>query len=339
MVTDLDDYSLARVIKGIYGTTYKTIGTDEDGNILIIIKDPTSDNYVAIDSDGYITSVMKGNDGGDLVTIAVDSEGNIVSLMKGDYAGTLTTLAVDAQGRIKAVLSDPEDVFGNPNYMGAAELAARLGALSKHHRLGNLLWQDDFQGSLNHWQVTEGAGGGAAALNSTYALQGDQAMKMQSGTTTDDPTKIARSLSYSVKSKIGFETAFTYHAQIKDLTWRITMYDGTDLHVAKISWNNGLDRWFYWDADNNPQTLQLSRSLTNDAGAFNIVKLVVDFPNKTLWKLIDRDQEYDKSDLIYYSTPSPGTAPRIKVEFWVDGNTGQNAIVYVDNVIITQNEP
>lgn len=60
MSTDLEDYSLARVIKGIYNSEYKTIATDTDGNIV---------------------GVFKGDFGGTLHTIKVDSQGRMLAIV------------------------------------------------------------------------------------------------------------------------------------------------------------------------------------------------------------------------------------------------------------------
>ena len=272
--------------------------------------------------------------------IAVDAEGNIVGVFKGAYGDDdlLKTLRTDDKGRMLAVLTDPEDVFGNPHHMGAAELAVRLGSINTFDRRGDTVWMDAFEAATLHWEVTPGGGGGVAALNTTYVLTGSQACKMQSGTTTDDPTKIIRSLAYPVKSRIGFEIATSYAAQIKDLTWRIVLYDGALLHIAQFNWNNVSDDLSYYDSTNNPQVFDTARSYTTDAGAFNISKMVVDFSTKKYIRFIHNNLEYDLSAYSYY-TAEAEISPRLKIEFWVDGNTGQDAIVYVDNVIITQNEP
>ena len=108
-------------------------------------------------------SLIKGQFGGNPVTIAVDASGNIIGVLQGQYGGTLETLAVDGKGRLLAVMTDPEDVFGNPHYIGLAEAAVRLGGISTHDRRGEIIWQDSFEsGTVTPRWVT--ATNGAASL-------------------------------------------------------------------------------------------------------------------------------------------------------------------------------
>lgn len=59
---------------------------------------------VAVDADGNIVSVMKGNDDGTLRTIAVDSNARLEAVMKGLFGSTFKTLATDTNGNLIAIL-------------------------------------------------------------------------------------------------------------------------------------------------------------------------------------------------------------------------------------------
>lgn len=226
-------------------------------------------------------------------------------------------------------------VFGQ---IDTGELAARLGSIASFDRRGNVIWLDDFESAVLHWAVTAGGGGGTAAYSTAYALLGNGSCKITSGTTTNDPTKIIRPLAFPVLSKMGFELAHSYDALINTLTWRLVIYDGTTLHVAKIYWHNGTNRFYYYDENNNAQVLATGIDLNQPAHGFNVVKLVCDFSAGKYVRLIYNATTIDMSALSFYQTAS-ATAPRMVLEFWVDGVTGQDPTVYVDNVIVTQNEP
>jgi hypothetical protein len=225
-------------------------------------------------------------------------------------------------------------IFGQ---IDSGELAARLGSIDYFDRRGNVIWLDDFEAAVLHWEITAGGGGGRADLNATAALSGNQSCLVQSGTTTADPTKMIRGLAFTTLGKIGFEIANTFAATINDLTWRMVVYDGTYLHIAKIAWNNGLDRLYYWDETNTQTELAQNVSMTMYTNGFNNIKLVADFSTGYYTRFIFNNTVYPMSSYKVFKTPS-GTGPRIRLEFWVDGVFGQNAEVYVDNVIATQNE-
>lgn len=59
---------------------------------------------VAVDTNGNIVSVMKGNDAGTLRTIKVDSNARMESVMKGLFGSTFKTLATDTNGNLIAIL-------------------------------------------------------------------------------------------------------------------------------------------------------------------------------------------------------------------------------------------
>jgi len=64
-------------------TTLKTIAVDDGGRIIGVLRDPTNDRYLAIDADGNIVAVMKGDYGGVLKTVAVDEDGRMETVVKG----------------------------------------------------------------------------------------------------------------------------------------------------------------------------------------------------------------------------------------------------------------
>src|SRR4030042_5635333 len=142
MATGRPDYNLMTAIRGQYGAELKVVAVDSAGRI-IMVPIGSSGNYMSVDAQGFLSSIMKGINGSTLRTIAVDGSGNILGLLQGWFEGAVKTLAVDAQGRMLAVLTDPEDVFGNPHYMGAAGLAVRLGSIVNFDRLGQVILLDE----------------------------------------------------------------------------------------------------------------------------------------------------------------------------------------------------
>jgi hypothetical protein len=145
---ELPDWLRASVLVGKFGSEYIPIAVDENGNMYILMQgldgvtlrpvkldsqgriigtliDPASNNYVAVNASGFLTTILKGL-GADaaLHTISVDNAGQIImvprgasgnymnvdangflsSVMKGNDTGTLRTIAVDASGNIVGVL-------------------------------------------------------------------------------------------------------------------------------------------------------------------------------------------------------------------------------------------
>ncbi|GAH39248.1 unnamed protein product, partial [marine sediment metagenome] len=109
MVTGRPDWTTLTAIKGVdKDGNFVILLSDADGRIITVIRDPETDNYAAIDENGYLTTVMKGLK--DLVhkTVAVDDAGNLVTVVKGEYADALKTIQLDSEGRMRVILIDPE---------------------------------------------------------------------------------------------------------------------------------------------------------------------------------------------------------------------------------------
>ena len=226
-------------------------------------------------------------------------------------------------------------VFGQ---IDSGELAARLGSIVTFDRRGNVVWMDDFEGVKLLWDVATDETG-YAALNTTRALNGSQSCKMNAGgTATGNNVYIQKVLAYPVKSKIGFEITNTWHAWIEDFIWRIMLYDGTYLHRAEIKWNDTNNKLYYYgDADDWVEfASDVDMLLTTSS--FNICKLVVDFVNGKYSRFIFNEATYDLSSYSYYRTLQ-SLSSRLYTTFEIIGEANRDTVVYVDNAIVTQNEP
>jgi len=84
VAVDSDGIMLSR-LKGYDGSQLKDVLVDADGQIITVLRGQ-SGNYVAVDSSGYLTSVLKGTDAdGTLRSLLTDDEGRIVGVFKGRY--------------------------------------------------------------------------------------------------------------------------------------------------------------------------------------------------------------------------------------------------------------
>ncbi|GAI16225.1 unnamed protein product, partial [marine sediment metagenome] len=86
-----------------------------------------------------------------------------------------------------------------------AELVARLGSIVTFDRRGNIIWLDDFEGTLGKWGIeTEGAGY-SAQLSAEAARSGGFSAKLISPDDEEDRIGLKRWFPLPVESNIGFE--------------------------------------------------------------------------------------------------------------------------------------
>ena len=275
------------------------------------------------------------------ITVGIATQDNVISLEKFStvpvVSGTKVYVTNDVRsGRSKLLL-----VFSRTapleSYLGGqislAEVAARLGSIHTFDRRGNILWYDDFEDGLNKWEVSLSGTGPSVALTNAQARKGALSCKLVSGTSGGAYSQINAYLPYNILSRMGFESAFTANGDT-EYTWRFWFYDGTNYYEASVTYSatDWLEIWTTagWVAVANVPLLH-SDSL------FHILKLVVDPITHKYVRLILNNTEYDVSASDMLPTAN-ATAPHTLVTFRVTkGSSGDT--VYIDNVIVTQNEP
>jgi hypothetical protein len=327
-----------RIMSGKYGSQFKPVAIDANGNLISIIRDPVSLNYAAVDASGYFTNIMKGLEGANLRTIAVDADGNIVGVFKGDYGGTLKTVAVDTEGRIQAVLTDPEDVFGNPHHMGASELASRLGSIRTFDRRGTTYWMDDFESSTLKWHSSTMLAGGSGALSTDTARNGDNSFKMVTDNTIHRGWQLVKRFATPKSDNVGVEINFSSASDIWELAIELTMYSGAYKYPAWITWTESNNTLKYYDSAGAYQTISDNVHHFQDEHLFYPIKLVADFNNHKYLRLIHGETEFDLSAHDLKSSVSATHAWLVlNVNFVTKENVAKTC--YLDDIIITQNEP
>ena len=279
--------------------------------------------------------LLHGRDSsGGLKAIIVDDEGNLVSLIKGDYLGALKTLAVDEKGRMLSVLTDPEDVFGNAHHLGVAELCARLGSISTFERNGNVFFMDSFD-TLNKWEIFEINLDSDVYINSSRARTGYKSCKLTAGGHPAAWAGIYHYHSVPIINRIGFEVSFTMSADISFLLFAIKIYDGTEIHLARIRYYRSSNKLQYYDSIGDWQDIT-TIDLKNNDYLFHTLKFVIDTSTKKILRVVLNNIKYT-INADYRTTPSTEAAYTVyMIELWSDEEHTQS--VYIDDVILTYNE-
>jgi len=235
-----------------------------------------------------------------------------------------------------------------------AELAARLKSANTFDRRGNVILLDDFEDTLKWRTSFPGGAGGVIALSSEAARSGAFSCKM----TCPDIgyALIERYLGYPVLSNMGFEISFTIPAWPDDaslLVFGLVLDDGTDWMVAEVLWDMS-------DPDHRNHTLSIGvpapiiyeefdKDFYNyyaspylDSPCFHTAKLVVDFVNRRYLRFILDHVTYDLSryNISIITGGAVSVGVHMSPSFRIENNVaGTNPFCYVDDAIITQNEP
>jgi len=282
-------------------------------------------------------SAIQGLDGATLRIIAVDGSGNILGLLQGDYMGAVKTLAVDAQGHMLAVLTDPEDVFGNPHYMGAAELAVRLGSIVNFDRQGQVIMMEDFESGIQKWEADYSVGSSVGHSTLT-ALSGAFSCLLYVDNVAAHYASIQRGSPYPPHlTRLGAEFSLALSGGTSDIELRLTIYTGAYLVTAALKYDCVAKKLYYLDSTLAWVEIASQQIYWGIITLWNRVKLVIDLDVGKYVKVLLNDLEYDLSAITLRSTVS--VLPAILACTIKCTRNNFNASLYVDDVVLTQGEP
>lgn len=219
-----------------------------------------------------------------------------------------------------------------------AELAARLGSVVTFNREGSIVHIETFEHGIAPWNPT-GYGTGSAVVQSsdTWRSSG-YSCKMTAGSDGIAAAKIFRKFPYPQLGRYGLEFSWTHGQTPLYLQWRLFYHDGTNDHEFSCRYRTANKDLQVKDSDNVFYTFATGVDLMPGYAGFQSFKLVVDFVNDVYDRLIVNQAEYDLSAYKpYVFAASDAPSVRVDIDLW--GHAGANDYSYVDDIILTQNEP
>lgn len=217
------------------------------------------------------------------------------------------------------------------------ELAARLKSCDVFDRRGNIVFIDDFEDGISNWQVDANGTGGKVTWCSTTSSGGGFCAELIGGSDGTRDAYIYRISPYPRLSLMGFEWAWSHNSMWNNMLAFIDFYD------SAICWQPGIRympltaSWEIYNSSGAWQTLLTNAYLEMNSNMFNRTKLVVDFINKRYERLMINDQTIDLSMYNLYGWAT-GNPRHYYFGICVYEDPGNNYALYVDDVMITQNE-
>lgn len=219
-----------------------------------------------------------------------------------------------------------------------AELVVRLGSIDTFDRRGNVIFLDDFESSINKWKTEAFGDGASVAITADTARNGAFSAKLVTGDDTGDYSRIYRDMAYPKLSRIGVEFSACFDPQLSFLGLRFTLFDGTGYWDAHIRYYHNDKQIIYYDGLGFYVPLITDFQISLSAKQFHTFKLVIDPENNRYHRLIIDSYAYDISDKALYK-PDSDTSPLLQLFITAMPIKGFNAVTYIDDVILTQNEP
>jgi len=218
------------------------------------------------------------------------------------------------------------------------ELAARLGAITTHDRRGDVIWWDNFECGIEKWVQSTGGTGASIALSTARARNGRYSCLLTGGSNALLRAIILHAAPFLTLSRFGLELSFHLPGTIDNIIFQIQVFDGTNRQQAEIRWTDATNQLAYFDSAGAYTDFGSAVDLSPINRVFHTAKLVVDPTLQAYHRFILDDTEHNLSANAVRRV-ADGAAPRLEIGAFLFSRAGQNDQAYLDDVIITQNEP
>ena len=218
------------------------------------------------------------------------------------------------------------------------ELAVRLGSPISHDRRGDVAWWDDFECGLAKWVSNPGGTGSDFALSTARARNGKYSALLTAGSAFGSSKGMVKRVPVPSLLALGFEHSFSLGSDLEVLSIIYQLYDGTNRVTYEVRWVQDDLELRYGNSAGGFTAFASGIDLLQSADLFHTWKLVGDPLAGEYVRCILNDVEYPLSG-IAAPVAADASLPHMLVNVVIEGRLGQNDTVYVDDAIITQNEP
>lgn len=246
---------------------------------------------------------------------------------------------VAGQGSIRLFISRGFQAASEPiEAINRAELAARLGSPATFDRRGDVIWLDSFGNGLAAWKLTLYGDGASIAVSSSRARNGAFSCLLTAGDNGYHAAQILHYLPHPVLSALGFEFSFTYSDPFDYLWLDCWIYTISGDWGAILRLDPAASTLSYVGEDGGYYDIATDITLLTQDYLFNTLKMVVDLETATLKRVMLNHRSF-RLDGIPLFPLGIHEGPHVRLEIYLEGRSKSNDTCYIDDVIITQNEP
>jgi len=225
-------------------------------------------------------------------------------------------------------------VYGN---IDNAEVAARLGSIDTFDRRGNLVWMDDFEKGAAKWNLAGNGLGNTQAISATRARNGQSSMLLTCGSNGLLNAQMGKYMPLPALKTIGVEMSFSLGANVSRFSFNVWLYYNNRLYKAQLAFHVADEEIYYMNSAGANVLLDASHTFRETSSYWTTVKLVVDWSTGRYIRAIINDATYDLSAQLMNNTALVSDR---YLYVLIDGYSvaASNGTIFVDDVIITQNE-
>lgn len=237
-------------------------------------------------------------------------------LLYGLYNGAATPLACDKQGRLILVMEP----------------------VSPYDKSGTILLRDAFSDGLVHSQSGASGSGSEVAVFSDEAASGGHSCRLIAGSTLLREAYLYYRFVPSTVTKHGWQFSVRFVEDVDYILFRWLVYTGEYVYLVRFKYLEAGEKWQLYDYGSDAWVdIVTDVDYSAGIGLFHTVKFVIDVENGCYHRLNYGTGEVDLTDYSLRGTASAYPA-QTRCEFHLYSGDGDNATVYLDDVIFTQDE-
>ena len=229
-----------------------------------------------------------------------------------------------------------QTVFSIP--IDLAELAVRLGSPVTFDRRGDVVYIDSFEHGHHKWIASFGGTGGGVQVSHDTARTGAYSIKLITGKAAGGHGSLDGYHPRPVLSKVGLEASFAPISADPTTYLSLFHYTGEGCYRFQVRYDYANEKLQYLDDAATWQDLATGLAFYPNRTSFNLLKVVADLEDNEYERVLFNDVTYPLQDVAAFYVAG-ASAPYLLVGVSAKGDASDNYTVYVDDVIITQNEP
>lgn len=229
---------------------------------------------------------------------------------------------------------------GIPLYLTTdlGELAVRLGSPVIYHRQGAVLYMEAFDKGYRRCAFETGLPSGSYEITSEYWESKGVSLKMASEPDASSYIGLLKRLPCLYLGYYATHSLLAYTSTCYRMTLTYAYFDGTNQHLFEIRITPNIGKAEYRDVNGAYQEITTELSFLSFYRIFNYHRLKVNLDSLTYESFTFNQTEYSIAGLACYPIPS-GLQRHLVIGIETEGSIANRGIVYVDSIILTQEEP
>lgn len=218
------------------------------------------------------------------------------------------------------------------------DLFLRQGLIKTLDGKGDIIFHDSFEHGPAKWHDAGSYPNASIGLSPNHAFGGNWALKFTAPSSDDPTATAAATIPVDKPDRYGVEFRFTYPNDYHLPKFFLYYYDLEHYYSFGIQYNSLSGKLRYHAPLDNWTDFATVRLEVLPLYYFHPIKLVIDVIKLEYVKFIFRGKEYDltgKSTTVENITSRRAIQPR----FWWQYFSGDPNPSYLDDVIVTENEP